>query len=527
MNNSRSDWRNEGWDYLKSHKNEKWDIVIVGGGITGAGIFLEASRLGLKVLLVEGRDFAWGCSSRSSKLVHGGLRYLKQGNPLLTRHSVTEREHLLKEAAGLVTPLNFLLPVYKGEHSSRFLYGLGLAVYDLIAMHWNHKYLNKSTFVKWFPNIDTDNLSGGYLYQDAQVDDARLVYRVIQEARELGGMALNYVRVEDIIRHKDYVTGATLCEANSGERLEIVSPLIVNATGIWSNTLCRKSPVSLRAVRGSHLVFPADRLAVDNAITYIHPRDDRMVFAIPWEGTTIVGTTDVDHGVAGYSEVSMSQQEVEYLLEIVNAKFPGLHLRKSDIQSGFSGIRSIISSGKSDPSKESRDHQIWDDGGLLSITGGKLTTFRKMALDLLKHARPYLHGSVGGLKRDIIFHKPHPKGFSGIDLSPDIEDRLLGRYGDNSYELLNMSEQGDLDLIPGTHTTWAEIKWAALSESVNHLDDILLRRVRVGLLLAETGHHILPRVRTLCQKALGWPDERWLQEEKAYKHIIDTYYSVK
>ena len=227
-------WRDQIWSQVV----QEWDIIVIGGGITGAGILREATKLGLRVLLVEQRDFAWGTSSRSSKLVHGGLRYLKEGNIMLTRASVQEREQLLRDGPGLIEPLDFLLATYDGDSPGRLTYGAGLTIYDLLALRWSHRYYSTQDFRLMAGNLSYEGLEGGYRYGDAQTDDARLVLRIIREAVAGGGTALNYVKAEQLVRNKSgQVTGVQLRNLENNKVANVLAPVIINATGAWADRL--------------------------------------------------------------------------------------------------------------------------------------------------------------------------------------------------------------------------------------------------------------------------------------------------
>jgi len=528
-------WRDATW----SHLDQPWDIVVIGGGITGAGILREASRVGLRVLLVEQRDFAWGTSSRSSKLVHGGLRYLKEGSFRLTRAAVRERERLLEEGPGLIDPLGFLLATYKGDSPGRRIYGAGLTVYDLLALQWTHRYFKAADFRLLAPHIAQDGLQGGFQYGDAQTDDARLVLRVIREAVAGGGArhgvdsaaALNYVRAERLLRDtRDRVIGVRLRDMEGQREADVTARVVINATGVWADRLRAEvgGASRIRPLRGSHLIFAAWRLPIAQAIGFLHPMDRRPVFIFPWEGITLVGTTDVDHADALDAEPAISPQEVAYLMAAVEAEFPSLGLTLDDVVATFAGVRPVIGSGKLDPSKESRDHVVWEENGLLTVTGGKLTTFRRIALDALKAVRGRLPdlGSLNG-KTPVLNPVDLPLSTpTGGRLDEACRHRLLGRYGADAPALLAAAQPGELALIPGARVVWAELRWAALAEGVMHLDDLLLRRVRLGLLLPRGGEAILPRVRAICQAELGWDDATWEREQAAYLALWRRCYSL-
>ncbi|MGQ9841059.1 MAG: glycerol-3-phosphate dehydrogenase/oxidase [Anaerolineae bacterium] len=507
-----------------------WDILIIGGGITGAGILREATRLGLTALLVEQRDFACGTSSRSSKLVHGGLRYLKEGKFRLTRAAVQERERLLKEGPGLIDPLGFLLATYKGDRPGRRMYRLGLSIYDLLALQWTHRYYSAADFRLLAPYIAADDLEGGFRYGDAQTDDARLVLRVIQEAVAAGAAALNYVGAEQLLRSEASgpVIGARVRDlgpAGRGRTADVYARVVINATGAWADRLRGQvgAPPRIRPLRGSHLIFPAERLPVAQALSFLHPVDRRPVFIFPWEGVTLVGTTDVDHDALLDDEPAISPQEVAYLMAAVEAQYPALGLTLDDVVSTYAGVRPVIGTGKADPSREARDHVVWVEDGLLTVTGGKLTTFRRIALDALRAVR----GRLPTMPRPDA-HLPvlDPVDLSLPGLSEDTRRRLLGRYGADAAALVAAAGPQELALVPGTTTLWAELRWGARSEAVLHLDDLLLRRTRLGLLLPQGAASILPRARAICQAELGWDDARWQAEEDAYRALWQRCYSL-
>nr|MBA3530723.1 glycerol-3-phosphate dehydrogenase/oxidase [Ardenticatenales bacterium] len=315
-------WRESIWGQLE----QPWDVIVVGGGITGAGILREAARLGLRALLVEQRDFAWGTSSRSSKLVHGGLRYLQQGQVGLIQDSVRERDRLLVEAPGLVEPLGFLIALYKGERPGRWTYTAGLMLYDFLAGQRQYDHYSREDFLLLAPHVARAGLTGGLRYQDAQTDDTRLVLRVLREAVSEGGTALNYARVEGLLREAEEVVGVRLHDVESGCEAEVRARVVINATGAWADHLRGEvgAQRAIRPLRGSHLIFPAWRLPVAQAIAITHPEDRRFLFAFPWEGATVVGTTDLDHKPSLNEEPRITSEEVEYLMRAIQVRFPEL-----------------------------------------------------------------------------------------------------------------------------------------------------------------------------------------------------------
>lgn len=517
-------WREDIWSQL----DQPWDIIIIGGGITGAGILREAARLGLRTLLVEQKDFGWGTSSRSSKLVHGGIRYLKEGKVRLTLASVQERERLMEEGPGLIDPLGFLLATYKGDFPGKWTYGAGLTVYDLLALQWSHTYYSAADFEMLAPRIARAGLEGGWRYGDAQTDDARLVLRVIFEAVAANGAALNYCRAETLLQEDGRMTGVTLRDALTGQVAEARARVVVNATGAWADGLREQvgAPARIRPLRGSHLVFPAWRFPLAQAVSFLHPVDRRPVFIFPWEGITLVGTTDLDHEQPLDAEPHITPEEVAYLMQVVEAHFPALRLTLDDVISTFAGVRPVIDSGKADPSKESRDHVVWNEAGLLTVTGGKLTTFRRIALDALKAIRAQIPAMPEPRADMPVLNPVNVPLPNGNTLTDAQRRRLLGRYGAAAPALVRAAQPGELAPIPGTETLWAELRWAARSEGAAHLDDLLLRRTRLGVLLPQGGAALLEDIRRLCQPELGWDDAHWEAEVAAYLALWNCCYSL-
>jgi glycerol-3-phosphate dehydrogenase len=498
---------------------ENWDLVIIGGGITGAGIFREAVRMGVSTLLIEQKDFSWGTSSRSSKLVHGGLRYLKEGHIFLTRDSVKERERLLTEAPGLVELMEFIVPVYKGRSPGRWTLEAGLSLYDLISKKRKHKYFNAKDFEELEPHLNRKDLLGGFQFYDAQVDDCRLVLRLIFEAMEAGGVALNYTTAEIIHRNrKGDVTGITIVDTETGAKRIVSTNIVINATGVWAEKL-HPSPnkkTHLRPLRGSHLIFPEKKIPVKRAVSFTHPADGRAVFLVPWEGVVLAGTTDLDHGKDLSLEPVISEDEAAYLMEAVHSIFPSLDISKQDCIATLAGVRPVLSEGKKSASEESREHVIWKDKGLVTITGGKLTTFRKLAFDTLKAARDFMPQFKNGMKEIPVFRAPPPPPENDFGLSPAIWRRLFGRYGEGAIELVSSASHENLKFIHGTHTLWAELPYVAKNEKVRHLTDLLLRRVRIGILIPDGAVEHLPRIKKLCEPVLSWNGKKWKKEINDY-----------
>ena len=526
----RKGWREDIWSRI----DQEWDVLIIGGGITGAGVARIAAACGLKTLLVEAKDFAFGTSSRSSKLVHGGFRYLYNFQFQVTFESVRQREELLHEAPNLVTPLAFNLPNYDQYNYPSWILNSGVTLYDLMAPKWQHQKLSRQEIGDKFKHLETNGLKACFRYQDAELDDARLVLRVIREAVSSGATAINYVHAEKLLRDsRGMVCGAVLRDsaAEDGETREVRAKVVVNASGPWTDDLradLARAP-RLRKQRGSHLIFDRQKLPIPEALTIFHPVDHRAMFALPWEGASLVGTTDLDHDPElerRYDEPFASRKEIDYILTALNFLFPALKLEQSDIVSSFAGLRPIIKSGAATPSKESRAHQIWNEDGLITITGGKLTTFRLMARQTVEAVLAAL-GERRKIDKHIrILDTVEPYSIDAIDvIDGDTTLYLNGRHGNETNLLLTEANKSELDKIASLPNIWAELRWAARNEGVVHLDDLLMRRIRLGMLLPDGGRHLLPRIRKIVQAELGWNDQRWSEEEGSYRKTWADYYS--
>ena len=507
----------------------RWDVIVIGGGITGAGILREAASRGLRCLLLEQRDFGWGTSSRSGKLVHGGLRYLKQGQIGTTWHSVREREKLLREYKGLVEGLGFLVPTYREDSLGPLALGVGLAAYDLLALKRSRRRHTSGEVAMLAPLLNGEGLTGGFWYRDARTDDARLVLRVIREGVRLGGTALNYARVEALCRSGGRVTGVAVRDDAGGKNFEVYGQAVINASGVWAGQVHSllggkdKRP-GLRPLRGSHLVFPRWRFPLPVAVGLTHPEDGRFLYVFPWEDVTLVGTTDLDHEQSLEDEPRISSREGKYLLELVQQYFPSLNLTGDDVIATFSGVRPVVNTGRKDPSKESRDHVVWEENGMVTITGGKLTTFNLLAREALACAGKYITRAGGSPKSCREGAGAKPLLLPGED-GEAAARRLSGRYGSEAGALLDEAGPEDLKPLLGTGLLRAELRWAARHEDVAHLDDLLLRRVRLGIMLPRGGADLLGSLRPVLQKDLGWSDDRWEDEVSRYTTIWHQAYS--
>jgi glycerol-3-phosphate dehydrogenase len=516
-----------------SRLSEPWDLIIVGGGITGASLLREAVRVGLRVLLVEQNDFASGTSSRSSKLVHGGLRYLENLQFKVTWQSVTERDELLKQGRGLVRSLPFIFTTYRHDRFPPWMMGIALTIYSWMGKRLiAYRKLQTTEVSKLIPGLSLRNLMGGFRYRDAQTDDARLVLRFLREGTASGqAVALNYARVEGLLYdERGTVSGVRVRDRETGDSYQARAAAVVNATGVWADRLriAVGGREAIRPLRGSHLIFPQYRFPIYQAVTFPHPDDGRPVFVFPWEGVTLIGTTDIDHESDLDEEPAIAPEELHYLLRAVEVHFPDLRLTAADVLATFAGVRPVISHGKAkDPSKESREHMFWNENGLLTVTGGKLTTCRHIAVDTLRLLRSRLPRMQEVAHKDLCALDPvppidePPRGISRLE-----GQRLAARYGPAILEFADQcppEERRCLDELP---IHWLELRWAARHEAVCHLDDLLLRRVRLGLLASEGGAKFLSQLRYIVRPELGWSEERWQQEVAAYLARWRAHYSL-
>lgn len=531
MDISAKGWRARAWSQLQA--NPQVDVLVVGGGITGVGVFREAARAGLRVLLVEKADFASGTSSRSSKMVHGGLRYLSQYHFGLTRGSVKERERLAREAPGLVNPSLFMYSRYQGEKLKAWEMKIGLFLYDLVAGKRTRQYLSRQQTLQRAPMLQAQGLDRGYVYQDAATDDSRLVFRMVQEGIAAGGYALNRCQVSRLMSSGETVSGAVLYDQCLDQHLELSATVVVNATGVLSDDLRKQvggSP-KLRPVRGSHIVVPRQRLPLDYVVSYADPIErKRPMFAFPWEGVTVIGITDEDHHGPLDQDAAMSNSELELILLAANKAFATANLSREDIICSFSGIRPLVDDGAENSQETSRHHEVWLEQGLLTVTGGKLTTFRLTAVDALNKARPQLVAaglelpkfrSNQAIVSAVDFRQPPMSG-----LKNRVWQRLCGRYGNVAKAVLAAAQKGELSVIDGTETCLAEVRWAARAEMVESLSDLLLRRTRLGMLLPEGAKVLWPVVEKICADELSWNAARWKQELADYQAHYQRYYGL-
>ncbi|CAN5643393.1 glycerol-3-phosphate dehydrogenase/oxidase [soil metagenome] len=512
--------RAEMLDRLRSGRT--WDLVVIGGGATGLGSALDAANRGYETLLLEARDFSQGTSSRSTKLVHGGVRYLAQGRIGLVREALRERGRLLRNAPHLVHPLAFLIPAY--DRWSIPYYGLGLRAYDWLSGRLGlgaTRTVKPSEALRLVPTLRTEGLRGGVLYQDAQFDDSRLVIALLRTFLELGGTALNHLPVEGFSRRNGRISGVQARDAETGETFEVESRAVVNATGVFADDLRRlDEPGAVRRIRpsqGVHLVLDGSFLPGEAAVMIPKTDDGRVLFAIPWRGRTLIGTTDTP-----VEEVTVEPrplaEELEFLIGhagryLSRAPAPG------DVLSLFTGLRPLVGSGEGgSTSGLSRDHALMvSDSGLVTITGGKWTTYRLMGADAVDRA-----AEVAGLpRRACQTEELRLHGWrEGDDPGPF---SIYGSDAKGMEELLAEHPEWDRPLHPRLPHREVEVVWAARQELARTVEDVLSRRLRSLLLDAGASLEAAPRVAELLAEELGF-DTAWRQQQETrFSELVKAY----
>ena len=403
-----------------------------------------------------------------------------------------------------------------------------LTIYDFFAGAQDNRYCKNEELLERFQGLDDNKLQGASCYTDAMVDDSRLVLRVLQDSIDDGGYALNYTKVEDLLLTEGQVSGVSIQDKDYSGSIHLKAPVVINATGAWADRLRNvvNSETRIRPLRGSHIIIEKSLLPISDVMTFLHVDDKRGVFVYPWEGTTVIGTTDIDHDEDIDIEAGISDQEVDYLLKAFNSQFPTNILKRSDVLSTWAGVRPVIGAEKSkDPSKERRDHAVWFDKGLITVSGGKLTTFRLIALDALAAAKDNLPAAKEIID-DRMFLTPKIAAHALSPENTSWAQRLLGRYGDKAIELLNESSQDQQHNLDATEFSLAECRWAIKYEAVEHLDDLLLRRTRLGMCLPNGGSNLYPALKDLFLSYQSWDEERWQQEVNRYETIWTKYYSL-
>jgi glycerol-3-phosphate dehydrogenase len=521
------------------------DLLIIGGGINGSGIARDAAMRGLRTMLVEQNDLGSGTSSRSSRLIHGGLRYLEQGEFGMVLEANRERRTLLRIAPHLVWPLPFVFPVHRGDRISRWRLAAGMVLYDALALFRNvrpHRMLGKRGMLEAEPMLRDRGLLGGARYYDAQCDDARLVIATARSAIHHGALVANYMSVVALERTAGRVVGAEVEDRFTGERGVIRASVVVNATGPWSDQVRRLEDAGaaplLQPTKGIHVVVDRSRLDHREAIAFTSPIDGRVIFVLPWGDLSYIGTTDTDTSEPP-DGLTVSAHDIVYLLRSANARFPSARLSVEDVRATWAGLRPLLLDRERHlTSTRSREHAIVPgSGGMLSVVGGKLTTYRSLAAEVvdqamkeLRHRDRQRHAEAG------TDEEPLPGGETA-DLSQFRErglelglpaasvDHLLRHYGTEAAGIFNL---GGADrrlfrqLLPPHPAVEAEVVHAVRRELAQTVEDVLVRRFHLFYEHPEQGAPAAQRVAELMAEELGWDEARTALEAERYRSFLDA-----
>jgi len=501
----------------------KWDFVIVGGGATGLGTAVEAASRGYRTLLLEQDDFSKGTSSRSTKLVHGGVRYLQQGNLSLVMEALKERGVLRQNAPHLVHNLPFVVPNYDWWEGP--YYGIGLKMYDMLAGRYGFgrsKHLSKEKTLEYLPTIEPEGLRGGVIYYDGQFDDARLAINLARTATSQGGTLVNYMKVTSLLKTKGEISGVVAKDLETDTDYSIDAKVVINATGVFTDSIRRMDNPTvapmIRLSQGVHIVLDRSFLPGDTAIMVPHTADGRVLFAVPWHDSVVVGTTDTP-----LDDVSLEprplDEELDFLL-VHAAQYLIKDPKRSDVRSAFAGLRPLVSVPETENTAElSRDHTLHIAGsGLVTITGGKWTTYRKMAEDTIDQA-----ATLAGLDdepsvtRTLQIHGYHTHSEQYGELS------IYGADAPNVQDLLQTESRYQQQIHPSRTTRVGEIVWAVRKEMARTVEDFLARRTRVLLLDARTSIKMATVVATIMAEELG-RDNDWINEQiESYTSLAEGY----
>jgi glycerol-3-phosphate dehydrogenase len=522
------------------------DLLVIGGGINGAGIARDAAMRGLRTILVEQNDLGSGTSSRSSRLIHGGLRYLEQGEFGMVLEANRERRTLQRIAPHLVWPLPFVFPVHRGDRISRWHLAAGMMLYDVLALFRNvrpHRMLGKRRMLEAEPMLRDRGLLGGARYYDAQCDDARLVIATARSAIHHGAMVANYVAVVALERTAGRVVGAQIEDRLTGERGVVRASVVVNATGPWTDQVRRLEDAGaaplVQPTKGVHVVVDRSRLDHRDAIAFTSPIDGRVMFVLPWGDLSYIGTTDTDTPEAP-EELSVTAHDIVYLLRSANSRFPSARLSVDDVRATWAGLRPlVVERDQRSASSRSREHAIvHGSGGMLTVAGGKLTTYRSLAAQVVDQAMRELRHRDGRSRRAEARTDEEPlPGGEAADLSQFRErglelgipaasvDHLLRHYGTEAAGIFNL---GGADrrllrqLLPPHPAIEAEVVHAVRRELAQTVEDVLVRRFHLYYEHPEQGVPAARRVAQLMGDELGWDNSRIEEEARRYRSFVNS-----
>ncbi|MFQ6089330.1 MAG: glycerol-3-phosphate dehydrogenase/oxidase [Candidatus Methanofastidiosia archaeon] len=529
---------------IKKMRREEFDVLVIGGGITGAGIARDATFRGLRTALVEKGDFASGTSSNSSKLIHGGFRYLETMELLLVFEASTERDRLRKLAPLSIRPSPFIMPIYRYSRNSYFKISCGMWLYDLLSLFKNikrHRMFRAKKILEFIPELDDKELVGGVFYYDCVTDDWRLTMRILKSAHENGAILTNYTKLEDFLKDNGRICGAKVRDLISGEDFEVKAKLFVNATGPWTDEILRldePGDMKIRPTKGIHIILPKDRFESENTVVVSDHKGERFIFVIPWNDFCIVGTTDTDFSES-LDELYAKREEVLYLLESLNKAFPKLALSEKDVISTYAGVRPLILQKEKWEYRVSREHKVFESkSGLITITGGKLTTFRKMSEEVVDKIASKLERDFG-IKPDSC--KTHKIPLEDVDfkrvafylqdkveeareygLSREVAYHLISTYGEEHREILEfLNERGRERIVEDLPHIKAEIPFSIKKEMTLTLNDFLVRRTRIFLKDLNQGLTCARDVAEMMAEYLSWSKEEIERQVKLYEREVE------
>lgn len=503
-------------------KVDEWDVIIIGGGASGLGVAIDSANRGYKTLLLEKNDFAKGTSSRSTKLVHGGVRYLQNGDISLVIEALKERGIMRINAPHLVRDLSFVIPSYEWWTSP--FYGIGLKVYDMMAGKLGlgpSTILNREETLALIPNVSQKGLNGGVIYNDGQFDDARMAISMALTASQEGACLINYINVNGINKENELITGVRIEDQISGKKKNIKSKVVINATGVFSDEIIAldqpNAKPMIRPSQGVHLVIEKSFLNGDHAIMVPQTSDGRVLFAVPWNDYVVLGTTDTPINETLEEPIALDS-EIEFILKNAGAYMTKKPTRK-DVKSVFAGLRPLAASEKNKESTKeiSRHHKIIvSTSGLISVLGGKWTTYRKIAEDTVNTLQ-----AVGGLPERQCNTKTLP--IFGYETHSDWNDPMH-YYGTESKKIIAINAKKALvSLSEKFFITENQIIWAIQEEMAINLEDVLARRTRCLFLDAFETEKIAPKVASIIAKKLGH-DNAWIKNElKQFNNLIKKY----
>jgi glycerol-3-phosphate dehydrogenase len=489
---------------------EKFDVLVIGGGITGCGVARDAAMRGLTVALFERDDFASGTSGRSSRLVHGGIRYLEQGRLHLVHESIRERQTLLRIAPHLVQPLAFTWPIYRDARIGKLKLSAGLLAYDLMAIGRSrrHHTLSIAETVAREPSLSRAGLTGGAVYYDARTDDARLTLANAIAAREAGATVINHARVQKLLVEGSKAVGAAVSSALSSESYQVRARIIVNATGVWEREFGTESDAPAhRGSKGVHISVPRERIGNRDALTLISPIDGRVMFCLPAGSQAIVGTTDTWTDDSPET-VHASTDDVDYLIRSANAYFPDARLTQADVVSAWAGIRPLANALAANPGAVSREHSIVrDNAGVITVSGGKLTTYRSMAEEVVDLVQRAL-----GQKRRI--SRTDSVQLPGADRAKRIA------------ALQGADESLARPLVESLPYTGADLVYAVESEMAQTLSDLLIRRTHLAFETRDHGLSVAARAAELVGPLLSWTEATKAARMREYGEDVARIFAI-